>query len=222
MNYIEDYNDLVQTLAAEYARKYSMIERDDIGQELWVWFVSHPRKYKEWSTLENKDKDKLIAKSLRNAALKFCEREKSKKVGYDTSDLYYYDVSVVEAFLPSIIAGTYAIPVSIQDLNAKFGSGVISDGNNWLALRSDIHAAFNKLSDAKQNILRLRFSIDSPDWQLLAKDMDSTPDGARMKVQRALNSLVKNLGGWKPYNDTDQQEDTTTEDETDAANSQEE
>jgi hypothetical protein len=29
--------------------------------------------------------------------------------------------------------------------------------------------------------------------------MDSTPDGARMKVQRALNSLVKNLGGWKPY-----------------------
>ena len=31
MNYIEDYNDLVQTLAAEYARKYSMIERDDIG-----------------------------------------------------------------------------------------------------------------------------------------------------------------------------------------------
>lgn len=215
------YNDLVQTLASEYARKYNMIERDDIGQELWVWFVSHPRKYKEWSALEEKDKDKLIAKSLRNAALKFCEREKARKVGYDTSDLYYYDVSVVEAFLPSIIAGTYAIPVSIQDLNAKFGSGNLSDGNNWLSLRSDIHAAFMKLSDAKQNILRLRFSIDSPDWALLSKEMDSTPDGARMKVQRALNSLVKNLGGWKPYNDTDEQEETTTEDETSTADSKE-
>jgi len=121
MNYISEYNDVLQQLAAEYARRYTMLEKDDIGQELWVWFVAHPRKYKEWSELEQKDRDKLIAKSLRNAALKYCEREKARKSGYDTSDLYYYDTSVVEAFLPSIIAGTYAIPISIQDLNAKFG-----------------------------------------------------------------------------------------------------
>ena len=216
MNYIDEYNDLVQTLASEYTRRYTMLERDDIAQELWVWFVGHPRKYKEWSALEQKDRDKLIAKSLRNAALKFCEREKSKKVGYDTSDLYYYDVSVVEAFLPSIIAGTYAIPISIQDLNAKFGSGSLSDGNNWLALRSDIHAAFNKLSDAKQHTLVLRFSIDSPDWVLLSKEMDSTPDGARMKVQRALNSLVKHLGGWKPYHDEDTQQESVSEEASDS------
>lgn len=203
MNYISEYNDLVQTLSSEYVRKYAMLERNDIAQELWVWFVSHPRKYKEWSELEQKDRDKLIAKSLRNAALKYCEKEKARKSGYDASDLYYYDASVVEAFLPSIIAGTYSIPVSIQDLNAKFGTGNLAEGNNWLSLRSDIMAAFEKLSDAKQNILRLRFSIDSPDWSLLAKDMDSTPDGARMKVQRAMNSLVKNLGGWRPYNESD-------------------
>lgn len=203
MNYILEYNDVVQNLSSEYARRYGMLERDDIAQELWVWFVGHPRKYKEWLELQQKDRDKLIAKSLRNAALKYCEKEKARKIGYDTSDLYYYDVSVVEAFLPSIIAGTYAIPTSIQDLNAKFGSGNLADGNNWLALRSDIAAAFEKLSDAKQNILRLRFSIDSPDWSLLAKDMDSTPDGARMKVQRAINSLTKNLGGWRPYQEDD-------------------
>jgi hypothetical protein len=203
MNYISEYSSVVKQLSSEYARRYSMLERDDIAQELWVWFVGHPRKYKEWLELQQKDRDKLIAKSLRNAALKYCEKEKARKVGYDTSDLYYYDVSVVEAFLPSIIAGTYAIPTSIQDLNAKFGSGNLADGNNWLALRSDIAAAFGKLSDAKQNVLRLRFSIDSPDWSRLSKDMDSTPDGARMKVQRAINSLTKNLGGWRPYQEDD-------------------
>jgi len=205
---------LVQQLAVEYAKRYTMLERDDIGQELWVWFVGHPRKYKEWSALEQKDRDKLIAKSLRNAALKFCEREKARKVGYDTSDLYYYDISVVEAFLPSIIGDTYEIPTKIQDLNAKFGSGVASDGNNWLSLRSDIASAFYKLSEQKQNILRLRFSVDSPDWTVLSKEMDSTPDGARMKVQRALNSLVKHLGGWKPYHEQDNQEDTTVSEST--------
>ena len=203
MNYVEEYTDTVQQLSAEYARRYGMLERDDIRQELWLWFVAHPRKYAEWSELKNKDKDKLIAKSLRNAALKYCEKEKARKSGYDPSDLYYYDSTVVEAFLPSIIAGTYSIPVSIQDLNAKFGTGNDAEGNNWLALRSDIAYAFDKLSETKQNVLRLRFSIDSPDWALLAKDMDSTPDGARMKVQRAVNSLIKNLGGWRPYHEND-------------------
>jgi len=197
---------MVETLASEYLRKYSMLEREDITQEIWLWFVSHPNKYKEWSALEAKDRDKLIAKSLRNAALKYCEKEKARKSGYDASDLYYYDASVIEAFLPSIIAGTYSIPVSIQDLNAKFGTGNDAEGNNWLALRSDISAAFDKLTEAKQNVLRLRFSIDSPDWSLLAKDMDSTPDGARMKVQRAIASLIRHLGGWRPFYEEDVQQ----------------
>jgi hypothetical protein len=211
MNYIEEYNDLVQTLAAEYARRYTMVERDDIGQELWVWFVGHPRKYKEWSALEQKDKDKLIAKSLRNAALKFSEKEKAKKGGYDMSELYYYDVSVVEAFLPTIIAESYEMPSKIKDLGNSVKANEVSDGMNWLILRSDIAAAYYKLSEAKQNILRLRFSMEQPDWATLAKDMDSTPDGARMKVQRALNSLIKHLGGWRPYNDEDNKQEENNE-----------
>jgi hypothetical protein len=206
MNYISEYNEMVQTLASDYSRKYSMLERDDIAQELWVWFVSHPRKYKEWSALEQKDRDKLIAKSLRNAALKYCERAKSQKIGYDMSDLYYYDTSVVEAFLPSIIGETYEIPTKIKDLGSQVKSNEVSDGNNWLALRSDIASGYYKLTEAKQNVLRLRFSIEQPDWATLAKDMDSTPEGARKKVERALASLVKNLGGWRPYHDKDTEE----------------
>ena len=157
-NYIAEYNDMVIALAAEYSRKYSMLERDDIAQELWVWFVGHPRKYKEWSELEQKDRDKLIAKSLRNAAITYCEYEKAKKIGYDRSDLYYYDPSVVEAFLPSIISESYTIPVKIQDLNSKFGSDDVTDGNNWLALRSDIASSYYKLSEAKQNVFWTRLS----------------------------------------------------------------
>lgn len=206
INYIAEYNDMVNTLATEYSRKYAMIERDDIAQELWVWFVGHPRKYKEWSELERKDMDKLIAKSLRNAALKFCEREKASKTGYDITDLYYYNIAVVEVFLPNIIAESYEIPTKIKDLGDSVKSSEISDGMNWLVLRSDIASAYYKLPEAKQNVLRLRFSVEQPDWAEIAKDMGSTPDGARMKVQRAINSLIKNLSGWKPYNDEETQE----------------
>jgi maltooligosyltrehalose synthase len=126
-------------------------------------------------------------------------------------DLYYYDATVIEAFLPSIISESYEIPTKIKDLNYKFSkSEGSSDGNNWLVLRSDIANAFYKLTEAKQNVLRIRFSTDSTEWSLIAKDLNTSPDGARMKVQRAINSLIRNLGGWRPYVDEDveQQEDS--------------
>jgi hypothetical protein len=202
--YLTEYDALVASLAIEYHRKYPMVESLDIQQILWLWFITHPTKYVEWSALDQKDKDKLIAKSLRNAAVKFCEKEKAKAVGYELLDLYYYDSTVVEAFLPSIISESYEIPTKIKDLNFKFSKAEnSSDGNNWLVLRSDIANAFFKLTEAKQNVLRVRFSTENNEWNLIAKDLKTTPDGARMKVQRAINSLIRNLGGWRPYPDED-------------------
>jgi len=211
--YLTEYEALVASLANEYHRKYPMVEALDIQQILWLWFITHTNKYLEWSSLEQKDRDKLIAKSLRNAAIKFCEKEKAKAAGYELLDLYYYDSSVIEAFLPSIIAESYEIPTKIKDLNFKFNKSEPSnDGNNWLVLRSDIANAFYKLTEAKQNVLRIRFSTDNSEWSLVAKDLKTTVDGARMKVQRAINSLIRNLGGWRPYPDEEiQQADEDSE-----------
>jgi hypothetical protein len=205
-SYTDEYESLVAALANEYSRRYPMIERPDIAQTLWLWFVTHPAKYKEWSALELKDKEKLIAKSLRNAALKYCEKEKAKTIGYEFIDLYYYDASVIEAFLPSIISESYEIPTKIKDLNFKPSKGETTDGNNWLVLRSDIATGFYRLSEAKQNILRVRFTTESCEWSEIGKELDTTPDGARMKVQRAIASLIRNLGGWKPQIDEDTSE----------------
>lgn len=202
--YTEEYKDMVIALTAEYYRKYPMTEQSDIQQTLWLWFVSHPQKYKEWSALEQKDRDRLIAKSLRNAAIKYCEREKARKIGYELIDLYYYDMSVVTAFLPSIISESYEIPIAIKDLNYKFSKSETTDTNNWLVLRADIATAFYKLSDSKQNILRMRYSLpEETEWKTTAVELSTTEAGARMKVQRALNSLIRNLGGYKQFKDED-------------------
>lgn len=207
--FTEEYESVVASIANEYHKKYPMVEQEDISQTLWVWFITHPAKYKEWSGLEQKDKDKLIAKSLRNAAITFCEKEKARTVGYELLDLYYYDVSVVEAFLPSIISESYEIPTKIKDLGSQVKSNEINDGNNWLVLRSDIASAFYKLSEKKQNVLRIRYSTESTEWTDIAKDLDTTADGARMKVQRALASLVRNLGGFRPKVEPDGPEEST-------------
>jgi len=198
-----------------------MVDIDDFQQEMYLWFVSHPRKFKEWTTLEQKDSDKLIAKSLRNQCLKFGEREKARSQGYDLSDLYYYDISVVEAFMPSIITESYEMPAKIKDLGNQVKSGEISDGMNWLALRSDIAKGYYKLSEAKQNILITRFANEQADWSVLGQEWGTSADGARMKVQRALASILQNLGGWKPYNDQDTQKETSSEPENSAEHNEE-
>ena len=216
--WVQEYDLLVSSLASEYYKRYSMLDPDDIRQTLWMWFVTHPVKYKEWSKLPAKDKEKLIAKSLRNAAITYCEKEKSQKSGYDLLDLYYYDSSVIEAFLPSIISGSYEIPSKIKDLNFKFGKGEVTDGNNWLVLRSDIEKAYNQLAEAKQNILRLRFSMENCEWNELGKELNTSADGARMRVTRAVNSIIRNLGGWRTYVDMDTT-DSQTEDDSDRTES---
>ena len=71
-------------------------------------------------------------------------------------------------------------------------------------LRSDIATAYYRLSEAKQNVLRIKFSTsEETEWKDLAEELKTTEDGARMKVQRAISSLIKNLGGYKPYHDED-------------------
>ena len=87
---------MVLRIASDYRKRYPMVELEDLIQEQNLWFVTHPRKFKEWLSFDEKERDRLVAKSLRNAALKYAEKEKARKGGYDLGDIYYYDVSVVE------------------------------------------------------------------------------------------------------------------------------
>ena len=44
---------------------------------------------------------------------------------------------------------------------------------------------------------------EQSEWSVVAKELKTTPDGARMKVQRVLVALAKNLGGFRPFYDSD-------------------
>ena len=197
--YLEEYKDMVRQLAALFGRRYDMVDQRDIQQELWLWFITHKRKYTEWSALEQKDRDNLIAKSLRNAAIKYCEKEKASSIGYDITDVYYYSPSVIEAYLPTIITGSYELPAKIKDLGHTPNKGEVSDGMNWLVLRSDIAKAFGELTQAQQFILVTRFSDETAEWSDVGLALGTTADGARMKVKRAITALIKNLGGYRLY-----------------------
>ena len=210
---VEEYENLVAQVAYEFSRKFQMCDADDIRQELWVWFMEHPNKVHTWEALEGKQSTKLIARSLRNAAKDYCQREKARAVGYKVEDNYYYDREVVELLLPAVLVGDMTAP-SMADLGFNNSKKVASEGGNWFAMMGDIERGLRKLTQEQLSIIYLRFG-EGCDNASLATELAITEDAARMRVNRAVNNLLNYLGGSRPRRERDYTEEEVNE-QTDA------
>lgn len=209
----DKYENIVGMIAYEFSRKFHMCDADDIRQELWIWFLEHPNKVKLWETLEGKQSTKLIARSLRNAAKDYCQREKARAVGYKVEDNYYYDREVVELLLPAVLVGDMTAP-SMADLGFNNSKKVASEGGNWFAMMGDIERGLRKLTQEQLSIIYLRFG-EGCDNASLATELAITEDAARMRVNRAVNNLLNYLGGSRPRRERDYTEEEVNE-QTDA------
>jgi DNA-directed RNA polymerase specialized sigma24 family protein len=205
----DKYENIVAMIAYEFSRKFHMCDADDIRQELWIWFLEHPNKVKLWETLEGKQSIKLIARSLRNAAKDYCQREKARAVGYKVEDNYYYDREVVELLLPAVLVGDMTAP-SMAELGFTKSKQVASEGGNWFAMMGDIERGLRKLTQEQLSIIYLRFG-DGCDNASLATELAITEDAARMRVNRAVNNLLNYLGGSRPRRERDYTEEQVNE-----------
>ena len=205
----EQYENMVGAIAYEFSRKFHMCDADDIRQELWIWFLEHPNKVKVWEALDGKQSTKLIARSLRNAAKDYCQREKAHAVGYKVEDNYYYDREVVELLLPAVIRGDLVAP-SMIDLGFVANKKVASEGGNWFAMMADIERSLRRLTQEQLSIIYLRFG-DGCDNLTLATELAISEDAARMRVNRALNNLLNFLGGSRPRRERDYTEEEINE-----------
>jgi RNA polymerase sigma factor (sigma-70 family) len=208
---IENYENLVAHVAYEFSRKFHMCDAQDIRQELWVWFLEHPNKVKTWEELDGKQSTKLIARSLRNAAKDYCQKQKAQAVGYRVEDNYYYDREMVEVLLPAVMRGDLTAP-SMQDLGMTKSKKVASEGGNWFAMVADIERGLRKLTQEQLTIMYLRFG-DGCDNSTLAKELDITEDASRMRVNRAMNNLLNYIGGSRPRKERDYTEEEMSENE---------
>lgn len=207
---IEPWDYIVINVASEYHRKFDMVELEDIKQSLYAWFTDHPNKLTEWEAIGNKDTKNLLYRSLRNEALDYCQRWKAKSLGYDTSDLYYYEPEVVEALLPAVLRGEFGVTHKL-DLGRTGRPSAPSEGGNLQVLMLEIDSAYWKINKEDRRILFLRHA-ESLDFKEIANVLElGTDDAVRMRHKRAIKRIVYKLGGFKPYIDNDKvtdQEDT--------------
>jgi RNA polymerase sigma factor (sigma-70 family) len=202
------YDNMVSAIAYEFSRKFHMCDADDIRQELWVWFLEHPNKITVWEELD-KQSTKLVARSLRNAAKDYCQREKARSAGYKVDDNYYYDREVVEILLPAVLRKDLNAP-AMTELGFTKAKKVASEGGNWFAMMADIERALARLTQEQLTIVYLRFG-DGCDNASLATELGISEDASRMRVNRAINNLLNFLGGSRPRKERDYTEEQVNE-----------
>ena len=199
---IEPWDYIVVSVAAEYHKKYDMVELDDIKQSLYEWFVEHQRKLTEWEAIGNKDAKNLIYRSLRNQALDYCQRWKAKSIGYEPSDLFYYEPVMVEALLPSVLRGEFTV-MPILNLGKTGRPPAPSEGGNMMAMMVEVTHAYSKLSKEDRTVLFYKYA-ESLDYAGIANEMElGSEDAARMRHNRAIKKLITRIGGFKPFMDRD-------------------
>lgn len=205
---IEPWEYVITAVASEYHRKFDMVELEDIKQSLYEWFAKHPNKVAEWEKIGNKDAKNLIYRSLRNHALDYCQKWKAKSVGYDVSDLYYYEADVVEALLPAVLRNEYGVTHKLN-LGRPGRPSAPSEGGNLSVMMMEIDSAYWKLSKEDRKILFFRYA-ESMDYKEISNYLSlGSDDAARMRGNRAVKRLVNKLGGFKPYLDKDIQEEVS-------------
>lgn len=199
---IEPWDYIVIGVSAEYHKKYDMVELDDIKQSLYQWFLEHPNKLNEWEAIGPKDAKNLIYRSLRNQALDYCQKWKAKSIGYEVSDLYYYEPVVIEALLPAVLRGEFSV-MPVLNLGKTGRPPAPSEGGNMMAMMVEIDKAYGKLNKDDKVVLFYKYA-ESLDYGDIAKEMElGSEDAARMRHNRAIKKLITRIGGFRPFSDRD-------------------
>ena len=126
------------------------------------------------------------------------------KEGYSIYDNFWYTKEFIKTLIPGVLAGNWEKMQTTLD-NTGRSTKALSEYGDWMAYIADINSAFDKLSEEEQNLVFLFYaqSVDGDELHQKADDSRVTPKATAMAANRALNKLVKNLGGFPPFKDND-------------------
>jgi DNA-directed RNA polymerase specialized sigma24 family protein len=185
-----------------------MCDLEDIKQNLYEWFLTHPNKLNEWESIGNRDAKNLIYRSLRNHALDYCQYWKARALGYEVEDLFFYTPEMVETLLPAVLLQSVEVLPQLN-LGQTGKSTLISESGNGAVMLAEIAKVCVGLSEEDRQALHLRFALGY-EYPEIVKVLElNTEDAARQRVRRAVKRIINKLGGYKPYKDEDSSSEET-------------
>lgn len=202
-----EFESILVPIAADFARKFGRYgtELDDVAQELRIWVFRHPEKIATWEgEHEPWDVDKLVARSLRHEANRYCQQIKAQSVGYSYDDLAWYSRGELKVLLDAMFDREAWTEPPVSESGGRSRRDPAT-GGNWIAMLADVAQAFDRLSERDRNLLRVFHEHRVPNVTLADREGVS-PQAMSAKHQKALDRLLRLMGGERPRNTHDEPE----------------
>lgn len=196
---LTELSPMVEGIASEFGRSNRIYgaETADFSQELYLWIVKNEHKVRTWldpESFSEKEANSLLAWSLRREAKHYAVGVKAQALGYERSDLHWYNKGELKALLPLVFNDdAWHEPPQSEGRSAK----APSEGGNWIATLADVAQAFSRLGPADQKLLRGFHKYDFTN-QSMADAEGITHQSMSDRHDSALGRLLRILGGTVP------------------------
>lgn len=180
------------------------VEADDLRQECLLAATEKQHKIIGWLRCEGqgniKQGERSVLKFLHKRAEKYAREQKALALGYEPEDEYFYQAALIESLIAVLSTGDYDLAGQIldpADLGGKRKKSLPSEGNNIVAMITDVDVALKKLSDRDQEVLALKFGSGLSS-QEIADQMGVTRQRIDQLLHRGVRKVIEELGGENP------------------------
>ena len=194
------------TCSKVHLRFRTYVERDDLMQECWEWCWRRKDKVREYlerdDDVDRKRGEWALRTALIRLATRYARKEKAAASGYELSDEYYYSIEQIKDLLAYYFAGDWSARLRVDDSDERYTKTLDpAEGNNVLAMMSDIDRAYAMLTDDERILLGLLFKEPTHTHRGIAKMLgEGVPHiTVQRKEQRALDKMQHYLGGDSPW-----------------------
>jgi RNA polymerase sigma factor (sigma-70 family) len=173
-----------------------LISQADAFQHSIVWALEHWHKITEWDAQESLSFK--LRKTFNNEGQKLVAKERASRSNTRTSDNFYYTTEVLHQLLRDV--WNYEGWLDTPDMSSEFvsKSSKPNEGNNRLAMFSDLSTAIGSLNKADQELLRQKYQDGGMEFDELALAYSVSEEAIRKRVKRAIVKLQDRLGGEAP------------------------
>jgi RNA polymerase sigma factor (sigma-70 family) len=201
----EIVNEITSSIAWGLSKKYHRFaEFEDIKQAMNEYAWKRKDKVSEYLLRDNEIERKMGYKAfstfMRRAGERYARKEKARALGYELGDEYFYRLVMIETLIKVLGSEDAQLTNQVMDPDIHGGRAKkqASEGNNLLAMLSDVDRAMKKLDLRTHSILNSKYSSDLSLAEI-AKEWDISPQRVEQIINKGLRDITEYLGGATPY-----------------------
>ena len=199
---LQEVTEIAAQVARQIHSRYAVyFDAADLRQELMIWAMKRDDKILEWLSPDQDARDRKagirqLAKSMQREADRYCRTAKAKASGYELRDEYYYTTGIIEELIANL--DEVLEPSTSPQVRVSGGGSDPATGNNFMVSVIDVRSALGKLAPVDRLILEMRYQ-ESQTLEQIAETLAVSPTTVHRRISKALNSMVKDLGGDNPF-----------------------